>query len=64
MPGIDDVFARLANDEQFAQSLRLDPAASLRGYNLSADDLQRLERALSGTVEPGTLLGMRSRRMD
>jgi hypothetical protein len=61
MPGIEDVFARLANDEQFAQALRLDPAATLREFSLSASDLVRLERALNGQVEPTSVLGVRPR---
>jgi hypothetical protein len=59
VPGIEDVFARLANDEQFAQALRLDPASTLREYALSASDLVRLERALGGSTEPTSLLGVR-----
>lgn len=47
MADIDAVFARLTNDSGFADALRTDPATALREYRLSADDLTRLEQALS-----------------
>jgi hypothetical protein len=42
MPGIDDVLERLVNDADFRRWLRADPAAALRGYELSASEVELL----------------------
>jgi hypothetical protein len=52
---LDLVFARLANEPGFADALRHDPAAALRGLDLSLDDLRRIERML---VEPVDLTSL------
>lgn len=46
MPGLDAVFARLANDASFADSVRSDPTRALLGYTLSPADLRRVAAAL------------------
>jgi hypothetical protein len=53
---LDLVFARLANEPGFADALRLDPAAALRGLDLSLDDLRRLEQFLVERVDLTSLL--------
>ena len=56
MPGLDAVFARVANDPSFADAIRNDPAAALRGYLLEPAELGRLERALGlGPAPPSPL---------
>lgn len=52
MAGLDIVMARVANDATFADALRTDPATALRGYQLDASELARLEQAL-GTATGG-----------
>ena len=44
---VHDALARLANDPGFADQLRTDPAKALKGYDLSAADLARLERIIA-----------------
>jgi|APDOM4702015248_1054824.scaffolds.fasta_scaffold178956_2 hypothetical protein len=56
MAGLAEVFTRLSNDPTFADLLRLDPVRALRGYELSVEDLQRLEAALGGSPPPITTL--------
>jgi hypothetical protein len=55
MDALDLVFARLANETGFADAVRNDPAAALRGLDLSLDDLRRIERLL---VEPAGLTAL------
>lgn len=45
--GIDEVFARLANDPVFAVEVARDPRRALAGYDLSSTDLQRLDDELA-----------------
>jgi hypothetical protein len=44
------VFDRLTNEADFADALRRDPVAALSPYELSTDELRRLERALNASV--------------
>jgi len=46
VPGINDALARLANDPAFADLVRSTPTDALRGYDLTAADLARLEAAV------------------
>lgn len=46
MPGIDDVLQLVTNDAEFRARLLRDPRTALRGYDLSASDLDRLAREL------------------
>lgn len=50
MAGLVEVFARLADDVAFADQLRTNPARALRGYDLTADELARLSRALESNA--------------
>ena len=55
---IDKVLNRLRLDSDYQAGLISDPVAALAGYELNADDLRRLDRALGRQVEPtiGALL--------
>lgn len=57
MSDLERVFARLADDAGFADAVRLDPLDALRPYDLSADDLRRIEAALTRPIAFDTLLG-------
>ncbi|MEQ1700700.1 MAG: hypothetical protein ABMA25_11350 [Ilumatobacteraceae bacterium] len=50
MAGLDIVMARVANDATFADALRTDPTAALRGYQLDASELARLEHAIGAVT--------------
>ncbi|MGB8862044.1 MAG: hypothetical protein WCC60_22500 [Ilumatobacteraceae bacterium] len=61
MQGLDDVFARLANDPTFADAIRNDPARALRPYHLDDAELGRLEHALGIAPQPpAPLFGSRT----
>jgi hypothetical protein len=53
MSGIEAVFVRLADDPGFADAIRAHPAEALRGYDLSDDDLRRLDAAIGSARPPG-----------
>jgi len=53
MAGIDEVLERLLTDAQFARHLAQDPASTLAGYELTADDLTLLSTQVS--FDPGAL---------
>ena len=52
MADIDDVLQRLRVDSDFQAALSSDPITALVGYQLNADDLRRMDRALGRQVEP------------
>ncbi len=52
MAGLDEIFARLANDPSFADAIRTDPTRALGGYRLGALELRRLEQALGVAATP------------
>ena len=52
MAGIEEAMDRLALDPNFRDALHRDPRAALDGYDLSADDLERLAGQLMTDVEP------------
>jgi hypothetical protein len=60
---LDLVFARLANEPGFADTLRNDPATALRGLDLSLDDLRRLEQFLVERIDLSSLLGADGRNV-
>jgi hypothetical protein len=47
MAGIEDALERLRADPAFGAQLATDPRSALAGYELSADDLSRLAKAVS-----------------
>ncbi len=47
MAGIEDALERLRTDPAFRAALATDPRSALAGYELTADDLSRLARAVS-----------------
>ncbi len=51
MADIDEVLRRIG-DDAFRNSLVSDPASALKSYDLSAEDLTRLDRALQRQAEP------------
>jgi len=56
MADLDVVLARVANDPAFADAVRNDPTNALRGYQLDASELSRLEHALGVAPGPGPSL--------
>lgn len=47
MAGIEDALERLRTDPAFRAALATDPRSALIGYELTADDLSRLAKAVS-----------------
>jgi hypothetical protein len=47
LAGIEDALERLRTDPAFKAQLASDPRSALAGYELTADDLSRLARAVS-----------------
>jgi hypothetical protein len=47
LAGIEDALERLHTDPAFKAQLATDPRSALAGYELTADDLSRLARAIS-----------------
>lgn len=52
MAGLSDVMSKLASDPAFADAVRSNPTDALRGFDLSADDLVRIERVVAESRPP------------
>ncbi|MEQ1872330.1 MAG: hypothetical protein ABL953_01280 [Ilumatobacteraceae bacterium] len=65
MADIDEVLRRISGDDAFRNSLVSDPASALKSYNLGAEDLTRIDRALQRQAEPtlASLLGPSATRL-
>ena len=56
MATADDILRRMADDPEFAHAMQTDPVGALRGIDLSAAEVLRVERVLvevHGEPDPG-----------